>query len=124
MSEQDDVETTAQADTGGDLESAIDDATEAVAVQANELDNLQGSGQRANSEIGHLMDVPVEVTVELGHSRMTLGELSRLDTGSLVRLDRAAHEPAAIQVNGKTVAHGEIVTIGESYGVRISRVES
>ena len=106
-----------------ELEHAIDEATDTVVVQTNELSELQdASTPRDGKEIGHLLDVPVEVTVELGHGRMSLGELAKLDTGSLVRLDREAHEPAAILVNGKVVAHGEIVTIGESYGVRISRV--
>jgi flagellar motor switch protein FliN/FliY len=64
----------------------------------------------------------VRVTVEVGRTRLTLGELTRLRPGSLLELDREAHEPADVLVNGKTVAHGEIVTIDGCYGVRISDV--
>ena len=127
MSNQEEVESPEETEAGAvtGVEEAIAGATEAVAVQANELDELEAeSPGRESKEIGHLLDVAVDVTVEIGHSRMTLGELVRLDTGSLLRLDREVHEPASILVNGMTVAYGEIVTIGQSYGVRISRVDS
>jgi flagellar motor switch protein FliN/FliY len=107
-----------------DIEQAIDDATEAVAVQASELEELiDDSGAADNVELGNLLDVPVEVTVEIGRTRMKLGELVGLSTGSLLELDREAHEPADILVNGKIVARGEIVTIDQSYGIRITKVE-
>jgi flagellar motor switch protein FliN/FliY len=110
---------------GTELEEAIDAATEAVAVQANELQELSGSaGAAGEMELGNLLDVPVRVTVEVGHTRMTLGELVRLGPGSLVTLDRETHEPADVLVNGKVVARGEIVTVDQHYGVRITRVES
>src|SRR5262249_36888592 len=70
-----------------------------------------------------LSGVPIHVTVELGRARLTLGDLCRLKAGALLELDREAHEPADILVNGKIVAHGEIVTIDGHYGVRITGVE-
>lgn len=107
-----------------DLEEAIDDATEAVAVQASELHELsEARGTGESMELGSLLDVPVHVTVEVAQTRMTLGELVKLGPGALIELDREAHEPADILVNGKIVARGEIVTIDQNYGVRITRVE-
>ncbi len=107
-----------------DLETAIDKAAQAVAVTTQELSELSGSADGGDPMgLDQLLDVPVEVTVELGSTRMTLGELVKLAPGSLVELDREAHEPADILVNGKIVARGEIVTVGESYAVRIARVE-
>ncbi|HED67080.1 MAG TPA: flagellar motor switch protein FliN [Planctomycetes bacterium] len=107
-----------------DLEQAIDEATEAVSVQAARLHEIAGDNADGEEmELGHLLDVPVAVTVEMGQTRMTLGELVRLGPGSLVSLDREAHEPADILVNGKTVARGEVVTIGKNYGIRITQVE-
>jgi flagellar motor switch protein FliN len=105
------------------LEAAIDAATDAVAVQARELDELSPDGV-SGEPIGldNILEVPVRVTVEIGRSRMSLGELVRLGPGSLVTLDREAHEPADILVNGKVVARGEIVTIDNAYGVRITSV--
>ena len=107
-----------------DLEETIDAATEAVAVQANELHELAGGGPSGEEmELGQLLDVPVRVTVEVGQTSMTLGELVKLGPGSLIHLDREAHEPADILVNGKVVARGEVVTIDQSYGIRITKVE-
>jgi flagellar motor switch protein FliN/FliY len=107
------------------LEEAIDEATEAVAVQASQLGELSEDGD-AGDPIGldGLLDVPVSVTVEIGRCKMLLAELVKLAPGSLVPLDREAHEPADILVNGKVVARGEVVTIGNSYGVRIASLET
>lgn len=107
------------------LEEQIDKATEAVAVQANELDELdEGGVSGAALGLGNLTDVPVKVTVEVGRARLTLAQLVELRSGSLVELDREAHEPADILVNGKVVARGEIVTMGDHYGVRITSLIS
>lgn len=111
------------ADPKNELERAIDDATEAVSVQAAVLDELtagKGGGQPIGMDA--LLDVPVRVTVQIGRSRLTLGELVRLGPGSLIPLDREAHEPADILINGKIVARGEVVTIDSAYGVRITSV--
>jgi flagellar motor switch protein FliN/FliY len=108
-----------------DIEQALDDATEAVAVQAAEIDEL-ASSQRTGEPLGiaQLLDVPVRVTVEVGRTRLTLADLVELGPGSLVTLDREAHEPADILVNGKVVARGEVVTIDGNYGVRITSVQA
>lgn len=106
-----------------DLEAALDQAAQAVAVQSAELDELTpatagGPGLGMES----LMDVPVRVTVEIGRKRVTLAELARLGPGALLVLEREAHEPADILVNGKVVARGEVVTVDGSYGVRVTEV--
>ena len=104
------------------LEQAVDQATEAVAVQVGAIDPMDGlTGDPLGLE--SLLDVPVKVTVQIGRAAMSLGELMQLGPGSLVPLDREAHEPADILVNGKIVARGEVVTIESSYGVRITSVE-
>lgn len=108
-----------------EVEAAIEAATQAVAVEAARLDELHEGPSEGDGEalgLAHLMDVPVRVTVEVGRRRLALAELARLGPGSLVVLDREAHEPADILVNGKVVAYGEIVTIDGSYGVRVTRV--
>ncbi|HIG11672.1 MAG: flagellar motor switch protein FliN [bacterium] len=107
----------------GNIEKNIDEAAERVAVQANELNDLDES-EASGTPIGlaGVLAVPVEVTVRVGSARMTLAKLVELGPGSLVVLDREAHEPADIVVNGKLVARGEVVTIEEKYAVRISEV--
>ena len=122
MSETDDPTT---AEETVDLEQTIDDTTDAVSIQSQALDELAGGTTDGdNVTLGQLLDVPVQVTVEVGRVRMSLGELVKLAPGSLVELEREAHEPADILVKGKTVARGEIVTIDDSYGVRITSVNS
>lgn len=104
-----------------EVEAALDQATEAVRVRTQQLDELvEGAGGGAAVGLGQLYDVPVRLTVEVGRARLPLGDLIRLGPGSLVELDREAHEAADILVNGKVVARGEVVTIGEHYGVRIT----
>ena len=112
-------------ETGKDqLEEALDEATEAVAVQARELEELAGvDGAEGSVGLEALMNVPVTVTVEVGHARIPLSMLTRLGPGSLLELERESHEPADVLVNGKIVARGEIVTIDDCYGVRITSVE-
>jgi flagellar motor switch protein FliN/FliY len=106
-----------------DLEHAIDSASEAVAVQTNELPDL-AQVDLSGEPIGldGVLGVPVELTVRIGQASMTLSELVDLGPGSLVTLDRDAHEPADVFVNGKLVARGEVVTIDETYAIRISEV--
>jgi flagellar motor switch protein FliN/FliY len=106
-----------------DAEAAIEAATRAVEIGAARLAELEGAPP-AGPAIGmaHLMDVPVRVTVEVGRRKLPLSDLARLAPGSLVVLDREAHEPADILVNGRIVAHGEIVTVDGAYGVRVTRV--
>lgn len=106
------------------LEKAIDQAAQTVAVEVGKLAAL--SNANPNGEpigIDNLLTVPVKITVEVGRTRLTLAELVKLQAGSLVTLDREAHEPVDILVNGKVVARGEVVTIDQKYGVRISSVE-
>lgn len=105
------------------LEEAIDEATEAVQAEVHKLDQLDPDGN-ADGSMGleQLLQVGVEVTVEVGRTRSTFSELMKLGPGALIELDRDAHEPADVLVNGKIVAHGEIVTIGDRYGVRITDV--
>jgi flagellar motor switch protein FliN/FliY len=101
----------------------IDSATNAVHAQVNELDQLH-SGVGGDNAMGldQLLAVGVEVTVEVGRTRSTFSELMKMGAGTLLELDRDAHEPADVLVNGKIVATGEIVTIGDRYGVRITSV--
>lgn len=103
------------------LERAIEEATRAVAVQANQLESLE-AGKPTGEPLGleGLRDVPVSVSIELGRVRLPLAEVLALSPGSLVLLDRAAHEPVDLFVGGRLYARGEVVVVGEKYGVRIT----
>ncbi|MFT5048662.1 MAG: flagellar motor switch protein FliN/FliY [Chlamydiales bacterium] len=102
------------------IEESIDEAT--VAVESNLLNELDSAEGGEPIGLDSLLEVPVRVTVQIGKARMTLARLIDMRPGSLVPLDREAHEPADILVNGRIVARGEVVTIDHSYGVRITSV--
>jgi flagellar motor switch protein FliN len=71
-----------------------------------------------------LMDVALEVSVELGRSHMSIGEILSLRTGSVIELDKLAGEPVEVSVNGTLIARGEVVVVDEKFGVRITEVVS
>jgi flagellar motor switch protein FliN/FliY len=69
-----------------------------------------------------LRSVEMEVTAELGRTRMTLNELLSLSDGAVIELDRAAGAPADLLVNGRLIARGEVVVIDENFGLRITEI--
>ena len=77
-----------------------------------------------DANIGLILDVPLQVTVELGRTRKTIKEILELTNGSIIELDKLAGEPVDIMVNGKFLAKGEVVVIDENFGVRITDIVS
>ncbi|YCA42556.1 flagellar motor switch phosphatase FliY [Bacillus sp. JZ8] len=71
-----------------------------------------------------LLDVPLDVTVELGRTRRSVREILTLSSGSIIELDKLAGEPVDILVNNKLVAQGEVVVIDENFGVRVTDIVS
>ena len=80
------------------------------------------SGIAGGENIGLIMDVPLEVTVELGRTKRTISEILNFAPGTIIELDRIAGEPIDVLVNGKFVARGEVVVIEESFGVRVTEI--
>ncbi|SDL74128.1 flagellar motor switch protein FliN/FliY [Dendrosporobacter quercicolus] len=78
----------------------------------------------ADTNINLIMDVPLQVTVELGRTRKLIREILELAPGSVVELDKLAGEAVDILVNGKLIAKGEVVVIDENFGVRITDIVS
>jgi flagellar motor switch protein FliN/FliY len=81
-----------------------------------------GQALPAGSNLGLIMDVPLEVTVELGRTVKTIKEIVELGPGSIVELDKMAGEHVDILVNGKFIAKGEVVVVDENFGVRITDI--
>jgi flagellar motor switch protein FliN/FliY len=75
-----------------------------------------------SENLGLLMHVSLHLTVELGSCKMSVAEILKLGTGSIVELDRAANSPVELLVNNKAIARGEIVAIDESFGLRITEL--
>lgn len=92
----------------------------AVVVQPAQFAPLSGQAVvRANPNLQLLLDVPLQVTVELGRTKMMIKDILELAKGSLVELEKFAGEPVDILVNGKLVAKGEVVVIDENFGVKV-----
>jgi flagellar motor switch protein FliN/FliY len=89
------------------------------ALQVN-LPAARGQG----GSLDLLRHVAMEVTVEIGRTRMTVQELLSLHPGEVVELDRAASAPADLLVNGTLIARGEVVVVDEDFGLRISEIVS
>ncbi|NLI60959.1 MAG: flagellar motor switch phosphatase FliY [Clostridiales bacterium] len=78
--------------------------------------------QSRNHNIDLILDVPLQLSVELGRTRKLIQEILELNSGSIIELDKMAGEPVDILVNGKTIAKGEVVVIDDSFGVRITDI--
>jgi len=81
-----------------------------------------GGGPESVADLRRLSAVPVELSVEIGRSRLSVGETLELREGSVVTLDRMAGEPVDLLVNGTPIARGEVVVIDEQFGLRLTQV--
>ncbi|MBU7008277.1 flagellar motor switch phosphatase FliY [Phosphitispora fastidiosa] len=96
-----------------------------VSVQPVQFAPMQSGFQsREISNIDLIMDVPLQITVELGKCRKTIREILALGQGSVVELDKLAGEPVDLLVNGKLLAKGEVVVIDENFGIRVTDIIS
>ena len=74
------------------------------------------------ADLRRLSDVPMELSVEIGRTRMTVGETLQLHAGSIVTLERLAGEPVDLLVNGTPIARGEVVIVDEEFGLRVTEI--
>lgn len=76
------------------------------------------------NNLDFVLDIPLEVTVELGRTRMIINDLLQLGQGSVIELTKLAGEPMEILVNQKLIARGEVVVVNEKFGVRLTDIIS
>jgi len=91
-------------------------------AQFAQLNNQPVGADQGN--ISLIMDVPLQITVELGKTRKTIREILALGPGAVVELDKLAGEPVDLLVNGKLLAKGEVVVIDENFGIRVTDIVS
>lgn len=89
-------------------------------AQFQSFDDSRISNEKKN--ISLIMDVPLQITVELGRTQRMIRDILEFGPGSIIELDKLAGEPVDILVNGKQIAKGEVVVIDESFGVRITDI--
>ncbi|HYM34067.1 MAG TPA: FliM/FliN family flagellar motor switch protein [Steroidobacteraceae bacterium] len=88
------------------------------------LNNLPGEKGRALGERMELVEqVPVRLTVTLGETEMNIGKLFALAPNDVVALDRDADAPVDVRLNGRIVARGALVAVGDKFGVRITEIQ-
>jgi flagellar motor switch protein FliN/FliY len=96
---------------------------EQMPAQFPELSKSKTSSKRAEStDIDLVLDIPVQLTVELGRTRLPIRSLLQLAQGSVVELDGMAGEPMDVLVNGCLIAQGEVVVVNEKFGIRLTDV--
>jgi flagellar motor switch protein FliN len=94
-------------------------------VELEQLPALAGESAPAATgaaDLRRLSAVPVDLSVEMGRTRMTVGETLELRQGSIITLNRMAGEPVDLLVNGTAIARGEVVVIDEQFGLRVTEV--
>lgn len=100
----------------------IDGPDQPAAAAFNELGNSAGGS--GNATLDALLDVSLPVTIEFGRTEMSVQEVLELSVGSVIQLERMVGEPVDILVGDRKLGEGEVVVIGEYFGVRINRVMS
>ena len=109
-------------EAGEEIEEGKPLGRSAAKAQFEELQESKPSGH--STELDFILDIPLEVTVEMGRTRMLINDLLQLGQGSVIELNRLAGEPLDILVNNKLVARGEVVVVGEKFGSRLTDIVS
>ena len=113
--------------SGDDWASALSEHEGSGGAQAPafaELGSTATTAPAGSQNLDFLLDIPLEVTVELGRTRMIINKMLQLTQGSVVELDKAAGEPVEIFVNNKLLGKGEVIVVNERFGVRITEIIS
>ena len=80
--------------------------------------------QESETNLDRILDIPLQLSAQLGSTKMLIKELLQLGPGSVVELDKLAGEPLEVLVNNKLVARGEVVMVNEKFGIRLTDVVS
>ena len=116
--QEDDSQTEASEEIDPDTLMAQQYAQENYENSAN-LDDLTKS---EDSKLSMLLDIPLEVTVEIGSTQMLIEDVLKLNPNSIIELDRYINEPVDLKVNGRVIAKGELYTVKNNFGIRITHI--
>lgn len=117
-----DMQDNASAETGESSETAAN--APQYAPDSLKSGAAAAAGDRADVNLDLVLDIPVDVSLRVGSTEITIRELVSLVEGSVVALDTDAGEPMDVLVNGKLIARGEIVVVDNRFGVRLTDVVS
>ena len=103
-------------------QAAADDKPAFAAEKATFPDFTAPSGGAQKNDIDFILDIPVQLTVELGRTKIAIKNLLQLAQGSVVELDGLAGEPMDVLVNGCLIAQGEVVVVNDKFGIRLTDI--
>lgn len=109
------------------IDAKAETYSEPVTVQPVKFSSFENESQisaEENSNLDILMDIDLELTVELGRCNLPIKKVLELTKGSIIELDKIAGEPVELYANGKHIANGEVVVIGDNFGLRIIGITS
>ncbi len=102
--------------------SELQPAAEQVAPASFTNFSTNGAAPAAGNDINMILDIPVQLTVELGRTRIPIKHILQLAQGSVVELDALAGEPMDVLVNGYLIAQGEVVVVNDKFGIRLTDI--
>jgi flagellar motor switch protein FliN/FliY len=103
--------------------TATEVQTQAEQVAPASFTNFgSGSSPTAGNDINMILDIPVQLTVELGRTRIPIKHILQLAQGSVVELETLAGEPMDVLVNGYLIAQGEVVVVNDKFGIRLTDI--
>jgi flagellar motor switch protein FliN len=103
-------------------EQAALQAKQASATVFQEFSGASGVKTGTHNDIDFILDIPVQLTVELGRTKIAIKNLLQLAQGSVVELDGLAGEPMDVLVNGCLIAQGEVVVVNDKFGIRLTDI--
>jgi flagellar motor switch protein FliN/FliY len=84
----------------------------------------KASAAQPPGNIGFILDIPIEITVQLGHTKMLINEMLKLGQGSVIEFSKLAGETLDVLANQRLIARGEVVVVDEKYGIRLTEIVS
>ena len=118
---EDASEISATEESDDQKEPVIEESSKALETEENVSDEMQAV---EDFDLNLLLDIPLEITVELGRAKVQIQELLKLGPGSTVKLSKLEGEPVDILANDKLIARGEVVLQNKKYGIRITEITS
>lgn len=107
---------------GGDVASELAAPAEQVAPASFANFTPTGVAGGAGNDLNMILDIPVQLTVELGRTRIPIKNILQLAQGSVVELETLAGEPMDVLVNGFLIAQGEVVVVNDKFGIRLTDI--
>jgi len=108
-----------------EVEESVDETVEESVdeiVEESVDETVEESREQGERELDFILDIPLELSVELGKTKMIVNDLLQLGQGSIIELNKLAGEPLEVYINRKLIARGEVVVVNEKFGVRLTDV--